>query len=198
MITNTHLLFSRLIFKHCENKLGFKLSKGIFMYGNIKPDVFPQDNNNSHTLKDNTNTVSEYINKLTNSELTIKKFSLILGMLCHYSCDFFCTYHGEKFQNKSILMHILYEIQLHFKLIILLLTRRLNLIKNIDSPGKDILSIIFEMQKKYSKEKKSDINDLTYALSTAMLISESAICYRSIVSENNEVINLKYMNYQKL
>jgi len=39
MITNTHLLFSRLIFKHCENKLGFKLSKGIFMYGNIKPDI---------------------------------------------------------------------------------------------------------------------------------------------------------------
>lgn len=187
MIINTHLLFSKLIFNHCLNELDFKLSKGIFMYGNIKPDIFSEHANNSHSLEDSTNAVQQYINKLLSNELTLQQFSLNLGILCHYTCDFFCIYHRKEFTKKNIFKHIIYEIQLHLKLISLLITRRLKPLKNKRFPQKDILSIILEMQKKYLEEKNSIIKDITYALSTAMLISESVLHFSNITVQNTEV-----------
>lgn len=187
MIINTHLLFSKLIFNHCLKKLDFKLSKGIFMYGNIKPDIFSENTNNSHTLEDSTSAVQGYINKLLNNELTIQEFSLNLGMLCHYTCDFFCIYHRKEFTKVNIFKHLIYEIQLHFKLISLLITGKLKPLKNKGFPQKDILSIILEMQLKYLKEKNSIIKDITYAISTAILISESALQFSSIKTQSSKL-----------
>lgn len=186
MIINTHLLFSKLIFNHCSKELNFKLSKGVFMYGNIKPDIFSNDTNNSHSLEDSTNAIQEYINKLINNELTMHEFSLNLGMLCHYTCDFFCVYHRKEFTKINIFKHLIYEIQLHLKLINLLITKRLKPLKNKSFPQKDILSIILEMRKKYLQEKNSIIKDITYALSTAILISESVLHFSSIKAPNNK------------
>lgn len=187
MIINTHLLFSKLIFNHCLKELDFKLSKGIFMYGNIKPDIFSEDTNNSHSLEDSTHAIQEYINKLINNELTIHEFSLNLGMLCHYTCDFFCVYHRKEFTKTNIFKHLIYEIQLHFELINLLITKRLEPLKNKSFPQQDILSIILEMQKKYLQEKNSNIKDITYALSTAILISESVLHFSRIKAPNSQI-----------
>ena len=189
MITNTHLLFSRLIFKHCLNEFDFKLCKGIFMYGNIKPDIFSGQTNNSHSLEDSSYIVQKYIDKLTSDKLTIQQFSLTLGMLCHYTCDFFCIYHSEEFKNKNIFKHLIYEIRLHFKFMTLLITGEFKLIKNIDLPQREILSMILEMQKRYLKEEESGIKDLTYAISTAILISESVLHFRSIKAESSKASN---------
>lgn len=187
MIINTHLLFSKLIFNYCLKELDFKLSKGIFMYGNIKPDIFSEYANSSHSLEDSTKAVQEYIDKLLNNKLTAKQFSLNLGMLCHYTCDFFCIYHRKEFTKINIFKHLLYEIQLHFKLVNLLITRRLKTLKTKTFPQKDILSIILEAQNKYLQERDSIIKDITYALSTAILISESALHFSSIKTQNNEI-----------
>jgi len=189
MITNTHLLFSRLIFKHCLNEFDFKLCKGIFMYGNIKPDIFSGQTNNSHSLEDSSDIVQKYIDKLTSDKLTIQQFSLTLGMLCHYTCDFFCIYHSEEFKNKNIFRHLTYEIQLHYKFMILLITGKFKLIKNIDLPQRDILSMILEMQKRYLKEEESGLKDLTYAISTAILISESVLRFRIIKAQSSKASN---------
>lgn len=197
MIINTHLLFSRLIFNHCLNELDFKLSKGIFMYGNIKPDIFSDETNNSHSLEDSTNAVQECINKLLSNELTIQQFSLNLGILCHYTCDFFCIYHRKEFTKKSIFKHLMYEIQLDFKLISLLINRRLKPLKNKNFPQKDILSIILQMEKKYCEEKNSIIKDITYALSTAILISESVLHFSSIKVQNNKLSTTEIYNLPK-
>ena len=108
-------------------------------------------------------------------------------MLCHYTCDFFCIYHRKEFTKANIFKHLIYEIQLHFKLISLLITRRLKPLKTKGFPQKDILSIILEMQIKYLKEKNSIIKDITYALSTTILISESALQFSSIKALRNKV-----------
>jgi len=47
------------------------------MYGNIKPDIFSENTNNSHSLEDSTNAVQWYINKLLNNELLSRSFHLI-------------------------------------------------------------------------------------------------------------------------
>lgn len=187
MIINTHLLFSKLIFNHFSKELDFKLSKCIFMYGNIKPDIFSENTNNSHSLEDSANTVQGYINKLYTNELTIHQFSLILGVLCHYTCDFFCLYHRKEFTNANFFKHLKYEIKLHVKLISLLITKNLKLFENENFPPKDILSVILEMQTKYLQETNSITKDITYALSAAIFISESVLLFSQIKTQNNKV-----------
>lgn len=182
MIINTHIVFSRYIFSHCLKKLNFKLCKPMFMYGNIKPDLFPGTSDSSHTFKNNIGTVKDYSDMLLNNKLDVKEFSLVLGVLCHYICDFFCIYHNEN-RNKSLIAHIKYEVKLHFKLIWLLSRGKFNPSLNGIPPEKDILSIIAGMQKKYSNEIESDIKDITYAISAGMHIAESIIYYSSQAPE---------------
>lgn len=187
MIINTHLLFSKLIFKHCLKESDFKLSKSAFMYGNIKPDIFSEHANNSHSLEDSINAVQGYINKLLKNELTVHELSLTLGMLCHYTCDFFCIYHRKDFTKTNILKHLMYEIKLHFTLIYLLITKKLKPLENNTFHKKDILSIILEIQNKYLQEENSIIKDINYALSTAILISESVLNFSIIKTQSNEI-----------
>lgn len=191
MIINTHLLFSKIIFKNCLNKPNIKLDKKSFMYGNVKPDLFSEDPNDAHSLEENAGTVKRYFNKLVNNKLTEQEFSLTLGMLCHYICDFFCIYHRREYKNKSMWTHIIYEIQLHFKLIMLLITGKLKLIQNVKLRKKDSLSMILEMRKKYQQEKESIIKDITFAVSTAILISESVLYLKKIKAKNNRIKKIK-------
>ncbi|AGY77891.1 hypothetical protein [Clostridium autoethanogenum] len=48
MITNTHLLISKIIYNYCGKKLNIKLNKWSFAYGNIKPDFVRDDSNYCH------------------------------------------------------------------------------------------------------------------------------------------------------
>ena len=134
------------------------------MYGNIKPDFFPGSSHSSHTISNNIINVQECVDMLLNHKLDIKEFSLVLGILCHYICDFFCIYHNENYQNKSLFMHIKYEVQLHFTLIWMLYTGKFNPSINGIPPEKDILLIISNIQKKYSEEIESGLRDITYAV----------------------------------
>lgn len=191
MILNTHLLFSRIILKSCLRKTKLKLDKMNFMYGNIKPDIFSEDPNDSHSLEDNEGTVRRYINKLKNRKLTKEEFSLTLGMLCHYTCDFFCIYHRKEFKNESMLSHIIYEIKLHLKLLMLLFTGKLKILRDLNMHKKDSMSMILEMRKKYQAEKESIMKDITFAISTAIMISKAIVPFKRLKLKNNKISMLQ-------
>lgn len=190
MILNTHIIFSKIVYKHCLKELNFKLNRILFMYGNIKPDISPTSCRNPHTLKDSLNVVSECFDKLSHSELDIKQFSIILGIMCHYISDYFCLYHTEEYSNKNIFRHIAYEIILHFNLRILLIRGKLKLINSRSLPQRNILSIIFNMQREYFKQKRSFLRDITYAVSTINMTVESIIYFNSHDFSNLESYNL--------
>ncbi|MBC2582165.1 zinc dependent phospholipase C family protein [Clostridium sp. DJ247] len=184
MIINTHLLFSRIIYKHCLKKLDFKLHKSTFLYGSIKPDIFCNHSKESHTLDETINIVSEYSDELINNESNIKQFSMTLGVICHYICDYFCLYHSEEYSNKNIFKHLIYEIILHISLLILIIRGKLKFVNNRNLPQRNILSIIFHMQKRYFQKRKSFLRDITYALSTITWVTESIIYFSINKSKN--------------
>ncbi|MFT8316590.1 MAG: zinc dependent phospholipase C family protein [Clostridium sp.] len=190
MIINTHILFSKIVYKHCLKELNFKLNKNIFMYGNIKPDISPDTFKSSHTLKDSIGIVSEHFNELSNNKLDIKQFSMLLGMICHYTADYFCIYHTEEYSKKSIFKHIAYEIALHINLRILLIRGKLKIIDSRSVPQRNVLSIIYNMQEKYFQKKRGFLTDIIYAVSTITMVIESIIYFNVNKFENIETYEL--------
>ncbi|ADK14643.1 MULTISPECIES: zinc dependent phospholipase C family protein [Clostridium] len=175
MITNTHLLISKIIYNYCGKKLNIKLNKWSFAYGNIKPDFVKDDSNYCHCISGSINMVREYSKQLIHNKMSIKKYSITLGMVCHFICDYFCLYHTEKYKNKNIFQHVIYEIVLHFIFIKLLICGKLKTIMNEDIVKKDVVLIINDVYQKYDKENKSFTKDINYAISAAIMVTETIV-----------------------
>ncbi|PRR79843.1 hypothetical protein CLLU_34180 [Clostridium luticellarii] len=172
MITSTHLLISHIIFNHCSKKFNIKLNKFNFSYGNIKPDFVKDRSNHCHCLDESIDIVCEYYNKLVNTRMSVKEYSVTLGMICHFICDYFCLYHTEGYKDKNLFQHFIYELRLHFIFIALLLFKGFKIIPDIYIPEKSIPAVIYYMRKKYDKENKSFTRDITYAISTATIAAD--------------------------
>lgn len=190
MITNTHILFSKILYENCLKDLNFKLDKYKFMYGNVKPDIFCNYFKDDHTIKGSIKIVEGYSNKLINSKNNISKFSVELGVICHYVCDYFCIYHTEDYAKNNIFKHISYEKKLHNKVIDMIgkseikIENRNNFIKG------DIVEFIYKMQKKYFDEKQSLTKDIMYALETANAVTEGIVYYSSLKNDHKALNNL--------
>jgi len=167
MITNTHLLISKIIYNYCSEKLNVKLSKWNFVYGNIKPDFVKDNSKYYHYINESINMVREYSQQLIRNKMSIEKYSITLGMVCHFICDYFCLYHTEKYKNKNIFQHLIYEIVLHLIFIKLLICGKLKTIMNGNIVKKDVALIINDVYQKYDKENKSFTKDIIYAISAA-------------------------------
>lgn len=171
MLGETHLLISYILYNYLSKEQGFKINKLAFMYGCIKPDINNEDIQCPHILDESISSVNKYSEKLITNNISIKAFSVSLGVICHFICDYFCLYHNGEYKLRGVFPHILYEIKLHYKFLISLIMGKLKFDKYI--PSKDnLIDIVLEMQEKYILEKKSLIRDIKYSLSVAALISE--------------------------
>ncbi|MBN7773581.1 zinc dependent phospholipase C family protein [Clostridium aminobutyricum] len=170
----THLAISKVLYQHFADEM--VLDKRAFAFGNIKPDL-PSSQRKHHTLENCIFDVYKYFNQLMDEEVSVVDFSVSLGEICHYVCDFFCYYHlDEKHYNKK-LNHFLYELRLHFKLFQIQCKQKYQISAGKMEPRKDISSIILEMRKAYFSEPKSIKRDIDYAFLTAAWTCESIIYY---------------------
>lgn len=190
MITNTHILFSKILYESCLKDLNFKLRKYKFMYGNIKPDIFCNHFKDNHTIKDSINIVEDYSKELIRCKSDIDKFSIKLGVICHYVCDYFCIYHTEGYVNNSIFEHISYEKKLHAKVIEMVEKKKIKTGNSLAE--KDIVKFVYKMQEKYLNEKQSLITDINYALETANAVAEGIIYYS--ILENGKTNNFEHIS----
>lgn len=188
MITNTHILFSKILYENCLKDLNFKLDKYKFMYGNIKPDIFCNYFKDDHTIKGSIKIVKEYSNKLINSKNNISDFSVGLGVICHYVCDYFCIYHTEGYSKNNIFEHIGYERKLHNKVIHMIERSEVKIESRNNFIKGDVVEFIYKMQKKYFDEEQSLNRDIIYALETANAVTEG-IVYYSILKSNHKSLN---------
>lgn len=184
----THLFISKTLYKHFAGELS--LDKKAFAYGNIKPDISQESLHNSHTLENYLFVVNERANQLIEKETTLKEFSVDLGEICHYVCDFFCYYHlNEEIYNK-MLHHFLYELRLHYELYKIYFRHKLKISSTMKAPRKNISSIILEMRKDYFLEPFSYKRDIDYAFHTAIWTCESILFYmnyNSVLMKEPEV-----------
>lgn len=121
MQCHIHLMLGNVLLQQLKNNNNKLLDRQSFLYGNVRPDLQPDfdvdlSTNIStrvehypHTSIDYVfNRLSTFLERLNEATISTKDFSLELGHLNHYFCDFFCHAHTEKFDN-HILKHYWYE-----------------------------------------------------------------------------------------
>ncbi len=188
----THLFISKVLYQHFAGEV--ELNKRAFAYGNIKPDI-PSKNHKDHTLENYLNTVWDLTNQLIQEDLTVEEFSVQLGEICHYICDFFCYYHvlEEIYNNK--LHHFYYEIRLHYKLMSMNIKQRYRVPPSNLEPRKDICSMVLEKRKAYFSQPTSMLRDIDFAFSTAVWTCESIIYYLKSSTNPMQVIKDEFYSF---
>lgn len=172
----THLFISKKLYKHFSGD--FPLDKKSFAYGNIKPDISHHPiYRNPHTLENYLLFVNDRAKKLVEAEISLKDFSVDLGEICHYVCDFFCYYHLNEIIYRRLFDHFFYELRLHFIMYKIYYGNKRKLLSSRKEPRKNISSIILEMQKEYLLEPVSYKRDIDYALQTTIWTCESILFY---------------------
>ncbi len=185
MISNTHLLISKILYKYLSNEMNFKLDRLAFTYGNIKPDFINEDIKCLHTLDGSLYCVNKYSEKLMRENISIRKFSIYLGIICHYVCDYFCIFHREGNEKKGIFGHLFYELILHIRFLILLLRGKL-ILNNCEMIGNSVEVIILKLQDKYNSEEKCLTRDINNALLAAVQISKLVVYSSQLYFEKKE------------
>jgi hypothetical protein len=188
VIVNTHLQISEVLFNYLSNRFDFKLNKFQFAYGNIKPDLYDSEINAGHSLRESLFCLLNYIESIIKDDSTIETFSRALGIVCHYTCDYFCLYHNDLYKDKNIIEHLMYEINLHFvfKKMMHSNSVKFDIDKNVKY--KDFLSLFTGLSEKYLTDNRSAANDINYSISSAALIAENIICMALQSSAINEAI----------
>lgn len=187
MIFNTHLLISNIVYKYLSKHMNFKLNRFAFAYGNVKPDFSSEDINCEHTLEESLNCVNKYSERLIDGKNSIEQFSISLGVVCHFTCDYFCIYHREGNEKKGIFQHILYEIVLHMMFLWMLFKGELE-VENYKVNENRIEEIILKLQIKYSLEARSIKRDIKYAILAAVHISKLIVSSSQLYLKSNEKI----------
>lgn len=186
MVTGTHLIIANLVYKHILGKFNFKLDWPMFAYGNIQPDLDKSFIDCDHTLEDSLQLISFSADDLINSIVSVKQFSLALGIICHCVCDYFCLHHTKEYWKKDSVAHGIYETKLHASFLKKILAGGLTLTYKC-SPEKNVELMVLKLRRKYNSIPRSINRDINFSI-----ISSLSIC-EMITSEwlkfNNESIN---------
>jgi len=185
MIVDTHILISNILYKYLSKQIDFKLNRLAFAYGNIKPDFIDRDIKRPHTLKESLHCVNKYSEKLMRENISIKEFSISLGVICHYMSDYFCLYHREGNDKKGFFEHILYEFSIHLRLLTLILRGELRL-NNNEMLGNSVEEIVLKLEEKYDGEEKGLTRDINYALFAATQSSRLIVYSSQLYFEENQ------------
>ena len=162
----THLFISKVLYKHFKKEI--QLDKWAFAYGNIKPDLPPACFGDRHTLENYFFIVYDQANQLMHDDITLPEYSVKLGEVCHFVCDFFCYYHLNDHLHKKIFSHLIYEIRLHFQLCTLRFKKKLEFPSDLTAPKKGFAAILYELRREYFSNPQSMKRDIDYALSAAV------------------------------
>jgi hypothetical protein len=171
MVAGTHITIANIVYKHLYNKLNFKLDWPSFSYGNIQPDIDKTYIDCEHNIEDSLETINHNANELINSNVTNKEFSLGLGIICHFICDYFCLYHTREYQKENPVTHVAYEGALHANFLKKKISGNLNIrfkCKIEDS----VELMVLKLRKKYNSETKGINTDINFSVIAAVSICE--------------------------
>ena len=177
----THIAISKLLYRELKDMV--QLDKNSFSYGNIKPDIVKRGMNKPHTLENYLTVVCEKSEELIHTEYSIQDFSIRLGEICHYVCDFFCQYHLKDEILLSIREHSVYELKLHFKM--KKITQNIDLKLGTKQLSRDICTMIKELRKEYLSCAPDMKKDIEYAFQATAWICESLSYFYAV---DNKII----------
>jgi hypothetical protein len=111
MNTSSHILMGRFLSEYVETHYKIRLERKSFILGNILPDYCPSFLIRPHFLKNNAVHVQNILRLLLSRRSSAcydKRYSRLLGIICHFYADFFCYAHSDCFSG-SLSEHIAYE-----------------------------------------------------------------------------------------
>ncbi|HBM80434.1 MAG TPA: hypothetical protein DD426_06300 [Clostridiaceae bacterium] len=171
----THIAISKILYNHLKSQM--ELNKTDFIYGNIKPDLTRRVLKKPHILDNYLDYVCDGAGNLMKGEVPLEEFSIELGEICHYVCDFFCRYHLNIEIFNNLKGHFFYELRLHFVLLRLSREEKSEMEINNKKANRDIESIISAMRADYFSETAAFKKDISYAISTAIWVCESVVYF---------------------
>ncbi len=187
----THIAISKILYNHFKGQM--ELDKANFIYGNIKPDLNSKVIKRPHILDNYIDYVCSSAGNLMKGEVSLEEFSVELGEICHYICDFFCRYHLNLEIFNDLKGHFFYELELHFVLLGLSREEKSEMEINNKKADRDIGSIISAMRADYFSETAAFKKDISYAISTSIWVCESVVYF--MAKSTRTVSNDKIESY---
>jgi len=169
MTYQTHAYLGAEIFPVICETWGITLSRKRLIAGSIKPDRNSLFFRHPHFWKHSHRFIEKKIRKLAHATLVAgkknKKFSEELGIVLHYTADFFTSAHNMK-PNK-IREHLAFEERLHRDFLALVDSESLrNTLKMIDFPVTSSLRYRHNRFSSDMAETSNDIREITVACLT--------------------------------
>jgi hypothetical protein len=191
----THLFISRTLYQHFNEEA--VLDKNAFCYGNIRPDINKAAKGTTHTLENKLLFVAEQSKILMKESLSPKDFSLKLGEICHYICDFFCYYHVSEKLYHRLIRHFFYELHLHFTIYKVYFRKKLTLTSLKHIPDQNLTAVILEFRREYLLQPQSYEKDIQYALLVTVAVCDTIFYYLHYpnLSEEKERTTAGGLNY---
>ncbi|MCX7614628.1 MAG: zinc dependent phospholipase C family protein [Clostridiales bacterium] len=92
-----------------EKEYGFSVHRPAFYFGNILPDTSPKMKRPVHRIENWGQQINQMINELETKDFgSSRRFSIKLGIVCHFISDFFCLAHNDPYYRRQ-LVHLIYE-----------------------------------------------------------------------------------------
>ena len=174
MIIQTHRLIGENIFKSVNLNMGFELDRKNIIIGSVLPDVVPKYMRQKHFFSVSYDYILNKIQELymDSNKISIKEFSLRLGIITHYISDFFCTPHNDReYYKNHFIEHMQSESKLH------LLFAKEKSAKKIDIPSVDrfnyesVKALIDKLHEDYEKRGVSYENDFVSTIEAVNMLS---------------------------
>lgn len=160
----THVSIANTLYKKYSTV--FPIAKHYFIYGNVKPDLKSNGLAIPHTLENTIYKACSLYEEIINENLDLHTFSVKLGEICHYLCDYFCFYHISESDYRKYADHFIYEIELHMYW--LWKKKTVDIQETHTDLPLDIsmTSLITMMRKEYSRKSHDFIKDIRYSLNS--------------------------------
>ncbi len=114
MWIRTHYFMAKSIHSYIKEKYKVSLQLDQLQYGSIKPDLLPKYWEGSHYYESCSGTWLAEVAQLLGEQKkrSIRNFSDKLGVILHFTADFFCSAHNLPNLRENMWEHLLYELKL--------------------------------------------------------------------------------------
>lgn len=169
----THRIMANKIMDNIDFKGNDLIKRESFIWGNIKPDVISKYKLTRHYFVESFDMIIDKINYLSSisldelgNEISLRKFSVELGVVCHFLCDYFTMPHYDRWEFKhSMKKHVKYEGHLGK----VAKKYEFNIKKSEKIDIDDVVKFILNNQEQYSASGKYE-EDLEYSYKVCNVI----------------------------
>ncbi len=107
----SHLRMGRILRREIVRRAHAVPNRVAFLLGNIRPDLSIKYRRIGHTRKESYEFLLQEIREL--AQIPVYgfcgiRYSMRLGILCHYLCDYFCVVHRDDYEG-TLRNHLKYE-----------------------------------------------------------------------------------------